>query len=156
MKNNNPIYRKLGGNRLMRKALVLLVFFTLAILPAKPLYPRTRVSPANNYERLIAIVPMIGTGSAEDPRRPQFTPANGVAGNRQGLIGFSFQLSDDENYALVEFVAMNRAAFRNILAGAKNGLQVFERGKFKKEDLAAAWSAYKKDFNLETSGVNLP
>jgi hypothetical protein len=154
--NRRSNFNEFGGESLMKKALVLIILIVFSFPSADALFSRPRVSPQNNYERLIAIVPMIGTGSAEDPRRPMFTPSKGVEGNRKGLIGFSYQLSDDENYALVEFVGMSRAAFREILAEFKNGMRIFERGKFRKDDLAAAWSAYKKDFNLETPGVNLP
>jgi hypothetical protein len=140
----------------MKKVLCLITLIAFSFSSASAIYSRPRVSPQNSYERLIAIVPMIGTGAPEDPRRPMFTPANGVDGSRQGLLGFSFQISDDENYALVEFVGMNRAAFKEILAEAKSGVKIFQRGKFKKEDLATAWGLHKREFNLENLGVRLP
>jgi len=49
--------------------------FTLIIggigLPAQH-----RADPKNLYERLICVVPMIGAGTHEDPRRPLFAPVS--------------------------------------------------------------------------------
>jgi hypothetical protein len=139
-----------------RVVTALLLSHLILFLTAASLWGQQRVSPKHTYERLIAIVPMIGTGTDEDPRRPQFVPAQGVDPSRRGLIGVSYQLSDDENFALVEFVARDRSVFKEILAEAKNGLQVFEKGKGRKADLALAWRLHKSEFNLENLGVSLP
>lgn len=40
-----------------------------AILPAQP-----RVPLQSQHERVIAIVPMVGAGTPDDPRRPLFAP----------------------------------------------------------------------------------
>lgn len=140
----------------MKKPFILFMLCLIPFLSVGSLFCKPRVSPRNNYERIIAIVPMIGAGTAEDPRRPMFSPAQGVAANRRGLIAFSYQLSDDENFALVEFVGVNSAAFKDILAESKNGLRIFQKGKFNKADLAAAWGQYKREFDLENLGVSLP
>src|SRR3981081_3219455 len=63
------------------------------------------------HERVIAIVPMIGKGTLDDPRRPMFTPLPGQMDSvaRTGIIGFFHVPSDDGLFALVEFVARDRA-----------------------------------------------
>ena len=33
-----------------------------------------KVDPKNTYARIICVVPIIGTGTANDPRRPQYAP----------------------------------------------------------------------------------
>jgi hypothetical protein len=35
------------------------------------------VDPRNTYDRVFCVVPMIGSGTAADPRRPQYAPAPG-------------------------------------------------------------------------------
>jgi hypothetical protein len=140
----------------MKKVLLLIILLAELFLSTNLLFSQQRVSPKNTYERLIAIVPMVGAGTDEDPRRPMFVPPQGTDPSRQGLIGVSYILSDDENFALVEFVARDRSAFKEILEEARNGLKVFEKGKGKKADLALAWRLHKREFNLENLGVSLP
>ena len=79
-----------------------------------------RVDPRNMYERVLAIVPIVGRGTFDDPRRPMYAPAPGQAqtvkaGDRPGIIEFHFQESDDHKFALVEFVAVDREALKPIL-----------------------------------------
>jgi hypothetical protein len=56
-----------------------------------------------------AAVPMIGSGTAADPFRPKYLPApapdKAVAARRDGIIAFSYTLSDDGKTALVQLVA---------------------------------------------------
>ena len=55
-----------------------------------------KVDPRNTHERLLCIVPLVGTGT--------------------GILAYHFEESDDHKSALVEFVAADRAAFNTILA----------------------------------------
>jgi len=80
------------------------------------------------YERVLAVVPMVGSGTLADPIRPAYAPlpttsaitnpvltaasTPGVTPLRQGIIAFSYVMSDDGKLALVEFVAVDRGAFR--------------------------------------------
>lgn len=78
------------------------------------------------YERLICVVPMVGTGTVNDPKRPMFAPVAGQTtaeeAPRKGfsypatMVGFRSVLSDDGMTAIVEFIARDRAAFQPILA----------------------------------------
>ena len=79
-----------------------------------PLFCQPRVSPRNLYERVWCVVPMTGSGTPEDPRRPMFAalpPAPGEPPSRAGILAFMYQESDDGRFALVEFVAADRSGF---------------------------------------------
>jgi len=51
------------------------------------------------------------------------------AASRSGILGMQYQLSDDKTKALVEFVAADRSAFKDMLASGDVNVKVFERGK---------------------------
>lgn len=111
-----------------------------------------RVDSRQIHERLIAVVPMIGAGTFADPRRPLFTPAQMAEPSSSGIIAFHAEVSDDGRYAVVEFVARDRAAFGQILADARV-LEKFEKGRSKRGDVEAALKKYKKNLKLENFGV---
>ena len=77
--------------------------------------PQHRVDPKNTYNRVICVVPMVGKGTMDDPRRPLYAPlastqpasqAKPGAVPRNAILAYSHQVSDDGNYALVKFVAV--------------------------------------------------
>jgi hypothetical protein len=101
-----------------------------------------------------------------------------AAGDRTGVLAYGMQLSDDGNFALVEFVFQSPAAFQNILAkqaaamalnvaaaapgrgpsalqtalqAAIPGLQIFERGKATQSDILAEFQKHKKSFSFANS-----
>jgi hypothetical protein len=95
-----------------------------------PLIAQLRVDPRNLYERLLCVVHMVGSGTADDPRRPAYAPLPPTPGaqlSRDGIIAYTFQLSDDGNFALVEFVAVDRKAFRDLLADTDPQIKVPQR-----------------------------
>ena len=102
---------------------------------------------------------MVGAGTFEDPRRPLFVPAPGAEGE-SSIVGFSYEMSDDGNSALVELVAVDPAAFTPILEDKRADVKVFEKGKAKKEDVEKEWKKYKPKFDAEKFGregrVRLP
>jgi hypothetical protein len=124
-------------------ASLLLCAFT-ASLPAQH-----KVDPRNLHERIIAIVPMIGKGTLDDPRRPMFTPLPGQMDSvgRTGIIGFSHVPSDDGQFALVEFVARDRTSLDHILSN--KAIQSFVKGIHKREDIEAEFQKLKKGFKLD-------
>jgi len=109
---------------------------------------RPRVDPANAYERIYAIVPIVGAGTMDDPKRPLYAPAahsmNPTA--RTGILGYHFVTSDDGKLALVEFVAADRSHFKAILADST--IQTFIRGSADLPAIQSAFQALKKDFNI--------
>lgn len=108
------------------------------------------------YERVMAIVPVIGTGTPLDPKRPLYAPvAQSVTPTaRTGILGFTYVLSDDGHFALVEFVAKDRSAFATILADAT--IQTFLKGRDQQAAVVAAFSKLKKNFDIDHFGVRLP
>src|ERR1700682_2224433 len=90
------------------------------------------VDPRNLYERLLCVVPMTGSGSWVDPKRPMYapSPAQMNPASRTGIIGFTHVLSDDGQSALVEFVARDAKAFDHILADTS--IKSFSKGKDKR------------------------
>jgi hypothetical protein len=79
---------------------------------------RPRVDSTNAYERIFAIVPMIGKGTMDDPVRPLHAPVPHAisASARSGILAYHFEVSDSGLLALVEFVATDRTAFKGLLA----------------------------------------
>jgi hypothetical protein len=102
---------------------------------------------------------MVGAGTFEDPRRPLYAPAPGTEGD-SGIVGFSYDVSDDGNSALVELVAVDRAAFTPMLEDKRADVKVFEKSKAKKEDVEKEWKKYKPKFDPDKFGregrVHLP
>src|SRR2546430_15414948 len=80
--------------------------------------PTYHVDPRNTYERVLAIVSWSGSGSHADPKRPMYAPAaaqtNPASGS--GILAYQCVASDDGKLALCEFVAKDRAAFKQLLA----------------------------------------
>src|SRR5262249_2406796 len=105
------------------------------------------------------IVPLVGTGKRGDPIRPAFVPAPpapGAAPDQKGILGFTMQMCDDHKHALVEFVARDRSAFRQIMADTRPDVKVFEKGKARRGDIEAEVRKWKKDFDLDRMQVRVP
>src|SRR5258708_21474215 len=122
------------------------------------------VDPRSLYERLYCVVPMIGAGTWADPKRPMYapSPAQMNPASRTGIIGFTHVLSDDGQFALVEFVARDAKAFDRILADMNVNINVntnvksFRKGQDKREDIEAEFRKHKKDFDFDHFGVRTP
>jgi hypothetical protein len=106
-----------------------------------------RVDPNNLHERVYAVVPMSGKGTYDDPIRPLFAPTLSDLRKPGAIHSFSYQLSDDGKYALVEFVALDRAALVPILNDART-LKAFEKGKHKLADIERELRRFKQNFSL--------
>jgi hypothetical protein len=111
------------------------------------------VDPRNTYHRVICVVPMIGSGTAADPKRPKYAPAPGSA-LANGIIGFTQTPSDDGKSAIVEFVARNRSAFAAIFADTS--ITVYEKGSQSGSAVETALQQVKKSFNLVQFEVVMP
>jgi hypothetical protein len=109
------------------------------------------------YERVMAIVPLTGKGTFDDPKRPMYAPTpaelHTAAATRTGILGFTHVMSDDGQFALVEFVARDRSAFQRILADSS--VKTFLRGRDKREDMEAEFLKHKKDFDFAHFGVRM-
>jgi hypothetical protein len=89
-------------------------------------------------------VPVVGSGSWEDPKRPAFVKESGVP--------FRFQLSDDGKMAIVEVTPRNLAEMAKLESLAKNEprAKIFHPGRDKQSEVIAAFIALKKDFDPAT------
>ncbi|MFN7545126.1 MAG: hypothetical protein ACK5TN_20305 [Acidobacteriota bacterium] len=113
-----------------------------------------RVPPESLGERLLAIVPMIGSGTSEDPFRPKYTKAlpnphrsrdlpgkirsaeptpeeieADLREQKNTIIGFTASICPDGKRAIVEFVAYHRDAFSPLLKDVN--VEVLDRKKLK-------------------------
>ena len=98
---------------MIRKLVVLSVF-------TGTLFAQRSVPPEYAHHHVWAVVPLIGTGTDADPRRPMLVPApdQQPATERPDLLSYQMQLSDDGKWALVEFVFQSPLAFHNFLVQA--------------------------------------
>lgn len=143
----------------------------LFVMISQPAYSQQPVSLRNTHERVLCIVPMIGRGTEDDPRRPLFAPTEAerateravqqvseetAAGTRRGIIAYAFQESEDGKTALVEFVALDREALAPILESKRADVQVFVRGQARKAEVEAAFRQYKRNFDSDQFRVNVP
>jgi len=117
-----------------------------------PINPR-RLAPENAYARVYCILPMVGSGTLADPKRPMFAPLPPTPTaplDRTGIIAFQFQVSDDGNFALAEFVAVTRTGLAPILTSNNPNVFAFERGWFTLLQIETAFQNYKKSFSFKT------
>ena len=114
------------------------------------------VGSRNAYERVLVIAPLIGKGTVADPKRPMYAPLATEMSDpkRTGIIGYTYQVSDDGKTALVEFVARDRSAFKGILGDIT--VKAFIKGKDKPKDIEAEFKKYKKTFSFDNFGVRVP
>lgn len=119
-------------------------------------YGQPRVDPRNTYERVMAVVPIIGTGTAGDFKRPMYAPTLGDMHSNlgTGIIGFTYVESDDHTLALAEFVARDRTALLPILNDPS--IKAFLKGRDKRADIEKEFKLHKKDFDFEHFGVIMP
>jgi hypothetical protein len=134
------------------------VGFSFLLFLAWPGQSQQRVNPRNTYERLLCVVPMVGSGTPEDPRRPMYAPnpGPGERPSRDGILAFTYEQTGDGRFAIVEFVARDRAAFAEILADKSAEIQVFEKGRARKQDIEAAFRLLKPGFTLDRLQVRVP
>jgi hypothetical protein len=126
---------------------------------AAPIFAQPPVDLRNTHERLICVVPMVGAGTPADPRRPLYAPLPQKRSGTEpptGILAFSYLASDDGRFALVEFVARDRAAFKEILEDRRADMKVFEKGAAKRPDIEAEFGKFRKNFDLDRFGVRMP
>ena len=151
----------------MHRAVALLV--SALILLATAASAQDRVAPEMMYHRVWAVVPLIGKGTPDDPKRPMFVPSpteikakideDKAEFTRTGkkrdpeppsILSYSMQLSDDGKSALVEFVGLNPKALAFITESQTPGVKAFERGKATKEEIEAEFKKSKASFKLDS------
>lgn len=88
---------------------------------------------------------MVGAGTASDPRRPLFAP---LPGERSTISGFTFQISDDGQTALVQFVGRQRIDLQTILSANRADVRVFDRGKATLAEVEIEFRKVKPGFDV--------
>ena len=135
-----------------------LAVLTLLPLLAPSLPAQHRVSPHARYERIWCVVPIVGSGTAEDPRRPMFAPWPPAGANEpapSGIIAWQWLEADDHKSALVEFVALDRSAFAAIRNTQGSGVRIFEREKQTWAEVRAALKEARKDLKDDWMGMRV-
>lgn len=129
-------------------------------LAALPAFAQRRVSGAQMHERILAIVPIVGNGSLENPRRPMFAPLPSATStaDRTGIVGFHAAISDDGNSALVEFVAVHPVALAAVRAAANQpGVKLFQGSTATSAaQVQTEFQKYRKDFRFDRFILNVP
>ena len=105
-----------------------------------------RVDPQLTHERVVAIVPVIGAGTAKDPKHPLFS-------DLPGLIGYTAELSDDGRLALVEFVVKDRSRFDAII---NSGQRLARKDSAAKDSIYEEFKQLKRNFKPERFGIAIP
>ena len=121
-------------------ALTLFMLSPVALAQFRPVDPRL------TYERVLAIVPMVGSGRADDPKRPMFSDS-------PKLIGYHAELSDNGQFALVEFVARTREELAVINSSRDARVQTFKKSDAKRSDVLREFQKLKAKFNPDNFGL---
>ena len=130
----------------------IVLLFALALSTFSGLLPAQHaVDPAHRYFRLIALVPLTGSGTKSDPIRPQYVPNVGDAPSRDGIIAWSSQLTDDGKKAIIHLAAANQNAFDAILADPN--VRAFELGKAEPAAIVTMLQQYRQNFTLNSLQV---
>ena len=107
------------------------------------------------FQRIIAVVPMVGAGTYSDPKRPMFCPSPAElatateGGKRPWLLSFHFELGDDGQTAIVEFTAPDRPSLNAILRSTDARVTIYEPNKITLDNLKQALQKVKATFDLE-------
>lgn len=121
-------------------------------------FAQRKVDILNMYERVVCVVPVVGQGTMDNPRRPLFAPVPARKGPppREGILAFSWVPSDDGKFALVEFVARERSAFQGLLGANRPDVRAFQRGRNSRAEIETEFRKHKKDFSLDQLRTVLP
>src|SRR5437763_1775649 len=123
-------------------------YMRLLILACACLRAKVPCGPRNTYERVLAVVPWAGSGTHADPKRPLYAPAPAQTNpvSRSGIFAFQCVAIDDGKLALCEFVANDRAAFKQLLADP--AVKSFLKGRDKSGDALIELKKHKKDIDI--------
>lgn len=145
----------------VRRAVVPVVCLLLSV---GSVFAQHRVDPGSMYARIYAIVPMVGSGTWDDPKRPMFAPIpqQMTAGSRTGILAFNHVESDDGKFALVEIVTADPIQLAQVVGqmntqlSAVAGFQLFNRSTTSPAVVQTAFQALKKNFDITKFRVVVP
>jgi hypothetical protein len=64
--------------------------------------------------------------------------------------------SDDGKFALVEFVARDRAAFREVTAANRPDVRIFHKGRNSRAEIETEFRRYRRSFSMDQLRTILP
>lgn len=112
---------------------------------------------ASSYPQIICVVPMVGAGTVNDPRRPMFAPVAGQKAESEKpskgfvdpavITSYRSVITDDGLFAIVVFEAHDRAAFRSILS-SRSLLKSFDLTNTPLDTLLPILRTFKRNFDL--------
>lgn len=111
------------------------------------------VDATQRYHRLICLVHLTGSGKKGDPNRPEYVPGPADMADRSGIIAWSSMVSDDGKMALIQVVAVDRNAFKAILADKRPEVKVFEIGVDSRDTIEKEMGKHKSGFTLDALKV---
>lgn len=120
----------------------------LLVLGAQGLLGQQQVDSKHLNERVLVIVPLVGAGTYQDPKRPLFAPDPGEKGDSEGVLSFEWQPTDDGQFAIVEFVSRDPKVIAEIAAD-RRVVKAFVKGKARKDDIETELKKHRKDFSFE-------
>ena len=124
-----------------------------------PLAP-PHVAGHNLYERVFCVVPLVGRGTWDDPKRPLYAPLlrSGAAPTFRNtdILAYSYVTSDDGQFALVQFVARDRRAFQSLLGDTIQVLKTFAKESTASATIEAEFQKYRKTFKIDQLTVVVP
>jgi len=121
----------------------------LLITSSASLFAQHAVDPAQRYHRLICLVHFTGSGTQGDPKRPEYVPGPADKQDRSTIVAWSGTPTDDGSMVIVHVAAVDRNAFRAILADTRPEVKVFEIGVDSRQTIEAFMQKYKKGFSLD-------
>jgi hypothetical protein len=121
-----------------------LVCLAVVCLMASGVFAQDRVDARMTGERVILVVPIVGAGTIDDPKRPLFAPK---PGEDSPVDGFSWVPTDGGRLAIVVLRARQPEALQSALADARVQL-AFQRGKHTRDQIETALRKLKRDFSL--------
>ena len=134
----------------MTRAIAVSVLLVFPPLFAFGQIRQRNVDVAHQGERIYAVVPVVGAGTARDPKRPLLAPGHGEnAANRTAVTGYRVWMSDDGKTALVELKAQDARAFAPFLQANRPDVKTFERGKSQLADVVREFQKVKPSFSVE-------
>jgi hypothetical protein len=125
----------------------------LLALSSGSLFGQHAVDPAQRYHRLICLVHWAGSGTHDDPTRPEYVPGPADARSRAGIIAWGALPTDDGTMAIVHVVAVDRNAFAAIFADTRPEVKIFEIGKDTRQAIEAFMQLHKANFSLDSLRV---
>lgn len=129
---------------------VALIFTTLFVVLTPFVLNGQNMAAHGSGEVILAVSPLTGKGTFDDPVRPAIVAALKRQAGAEGLQ-YKWIPSDDGKSAVVEIrtTSVETAAEGARLAAASPGTSYFERGKRSREEVLTEIRRVRKDFQFE-------